>query len=161
MAYVFHWLLLYACYVFVYSCIPRYKLLSPYTVTCMNVFGTDLLTSDNPLLCSSLGSIPSFTPGFTQLPVVFCVGLRTHGLSSIWLGINFQNFGFWLVSFASLSSISHANSTYGFSTFSPVMYDSWEYTTNVTLWNKSGNRSVFDSLLSCSLVSFSFPIQLL
>lgn len=45
--------------VFIYTCMPKYRLLNLYNVTHMHVFRADLLAPHNSLVCSSLGKVTS------------------------------------------------------------------------------------------------------
>lgn len=66
-----HQLLLKTCMYFICIDIPKYNLLSLYNVNSLYVFKDDHLALDNQRVCSSLGRTNS---------VVFCIGLRPHGL---------------------------------------------------------------------------------
>lgn len=68
-------------YICIFLYIPKYNLFSPYNVTCMRVFRTELLALDNRLVCSSLGRIISSAPSFPQSPTVLCVNRSLTGVS--------------------------------------------------------------------------------
>lgn len=56
-------------------------------VTCMYVFKADRLVLDNQLLCSSLRrAFPAFS--ISLLPIVLCLGLRTHEIFYILISIS-------------------------------------------------------------------------
>lgn len=65
-----------ACtYIFVYTYIPKYTLLSPYDVACMCALRVAYLALDNQLECSSLGNTTSPTPSqLSSLPIVLLWG---------------------------------------------------------------------------------------
>lgn len=82
------------CMYFICIDIPKYNLLSLYNVNCLYVFKDDHLALDNQRVCLSLGRTNSHAPIFTQVPVIFCIGLRPPGL----FPVNFGMFiGFVLV----------------------------------------------------------------
>lgn len=66
----------------IFICIPKYKLLSPYNVTCMYFF-SGYLVLDNQLVCSSPGRTTSPSPSCAQLPVVLGIELRLHDFCPI------------------------------------------------------------------------------
>lgn len=57
-------------YIHRYIRVPIYCLLSPFNVTCVNVFRADHLASENQLVCSYLGRPTSPVLRFTHLPLV-------------------------------------------------------------------------------------------
>lgn len=57
-------------YIHKYIRVPIYCLLSPFNVTCVNVFRADHLASENQLVCSYLGMPTSPVLRFTHLPLV-------------------------------------------------------------------------------------------
>lgn len=66
-----------------YNYIPKYNLLSWYTVTHMHMSTVDNLVLGNHLVCSSLVEATSPTPKFPKLPRALCMALRSCGLFPI------------------------------------------------------------------------------
>lgn len=67
-----------------YNYIPKYNLLSWYTVTHMHISTVDNLVLGNQLVCFSLVEATSPTPNFPKLPIALCMALRSRGLFPIW-----------------------------------------------------------------------------
>lgn len=147
-----------ACkYAFVYSYIPQYNPLSSHNVTGMHVFRADLLTLDNQVVSSSL-RIPSSTPSFTQLPGVFCVGLRLSGCPPSGLPSIVKEFRALASSFASLATTASAYTSLCFQHLftSQVSFIRIHHT--VTLWKKSSSKSFYlRSLGATFIIVLQFP----
>lgn len=67
-----------------YNYIPKYNLLSRYTVIHMHISTVDNLVLGNQLVCSSLVEATSATPNFPKLPIALCMALRSRGLFPTW-----------------------------------------------------------------------------
>lgn len=82
--FMFHQLLF--IHQWIYTCIyiPKYKLPSPYNVTCMHVLGDKYLALYNKLVCRSWRK-PTFL--FSSVACSSYVGLRVHGLFPMKRGI--------------------------------------------------------------------------
>lgn len=70
-------------------CIPKYDVFTLYNEchlnTCLQSCG---LAVDNEFVCSFLGKPISLMPGFSQLPIVLSVELRSYQLFPLLLGIS-------------------------------------------------------------------------